>query len=693
MPVLTRAPADTGQAAPRDISVAGVLRDLNATLLRLAAVSGPLLALAESAMFVTAGDPAYLLLASGATAVGGISWMELRRPEPTIERPVLVSVLTFAIAAPLVPAAPRGAFGAVFALMLVAGVLVVPERALGRFVAELGLVGATPLTWPLLGIEGWGESLASFAVIVGCYALGAASVLLVRRALVRSEQTRLEIYRRVPVGLFRTSPATGRLIDANPALVEMLGYSSFEEMASRPAEDLYVDPADRKAIYARLAEHGGPQRFAHRLRRADGTPVWVRGYVQEHREQGRLLAYEGVVEDVTQRREAEEASREMAARLRTVFHRAPIALWEEDFSAVAARLDLLRDDGITDLAAFLDASPGTLDTLVRDIRFVDVNPAGIELLGAGDLEEALLAVAPRPLPAAVAASFREQLLAVWEGKDSFRREFTGHRVDGSPTHLELHWAAGLAGGRPDYARVVVAIIDIGIVKQAERELAGIIESKDELVASVSHELRTPIGTIMGMALELEQHDGAFGEAERRELIGLIAEQSRELSDIVEDLLVATRADPTTLAVRPEVVDVATQIERIVAATPIRPELAVTGRPILAWADPLRLRQILRNLLTNAIRYGGGVIRIEAGRAPGRVVVRVIDHGPGIPRADRERVFQPYATVGAVGVPGSIGLGLPVSRRLARLMGGDLVYVGGRPTTFELSLPAPGSLPG
>ncbi len=692
MSIRARAPAGTEQALPRDTSVAQALRELNATLLRLAAISGPALALLELALLARTGDPVYGLLAAGATAVGAVSWMDLRRPEPTIERAALVSVVTFAVAAPSVAPLARGAFGAVFALMLVAGVLVVPDRALRRFVTEMAVVGMAPLSWPLLGIQGWGEALAALTVLAGCYILGSISVLLVRRALVRSEQHRLEIYRRVPVGLFRTSPATLRLIDANPALVEMLGYSSYEEMASRPAEELYVDPADRSALYRRLAEEGGPQRFAHRLRKADGTPVWVRGWVQEHREQGRLLAYEGVVEDITQRRAAEQASRTMAARLRTVFHRAPIALWEEDFSAVSDRLDELRGGGIADLAAYLDASPAALDALVREIRFVDVNPAGIELLGARDRDEALLSVAPRPLPAAVASSFREQFLAMWEGKDVLRWELTGHRVDGSDTDLEMYWAADVADGRPDYARVIVAIIDIGLVKQAERELAGIIASKDEVVASVSHELRTPIGTIMGMALELRDHDDAFGDAERRELIGLIAEQSRELSDIVEDLLVATRADPSTLSVRPEVVDVAAEIERIVAASPAGPATTVAGRPVLAWADPLRLRQILRNLLSNAVRYGAGDIRIEAVRRGSAVEVRVIDHGPGIPPADRDRVFQPYARVGPV-VPGSIGLGLAVSRRLARLMGGDLVYLGDHPATFQLTVPTPGSRPG
>ena len=118
------------------------------------------------------------------------------------------------------------------------------------------------------------------------------------------------------------------------------------------------------------------------------------------------------------------------------------------------------------------------------------------------------------------------------------------------------------------------------------------------------------------------------------------------------------------------------------------DLLNPGR-VLAWADPLRLRQIVRNLLTNARRYGGPNVTIEAGRTSTGTFLRVTDDGAGIPPADREKVFQPYTRAGGdVAMPGSIGLGLPVSRRLARLMGGDLVYQYEDGSVFELTLPDP-----
>jgi two-component system sensor histidine kinase ChiS len=109
-----------------------------------------------------------------------------------------------------------------------------------------------------------------------------------------------------------------------------------------------------------------------------------------------------------------------------------------------------------------------------------------------------------------------------------------------------------------------------------------------------------------------------------------------------------------------------------------------------WADPLRFRQIVRNLLTNASRYGGDEIWLEVEDRDANVVVTVVDNGAGVPRTLEQRIFEAYerGNHGQVAQPGSVGLGLAVSRRLAGLMNGSLEYrrVDGQ-TRFELSLPA------
>ena len=108
---------------------------------------------------------------------------------------------------------------------------------------------------------------------------------------------------------------------------------------------------------------------------------------------------------------------------------------------------------------------------------------------------------------------------------------------------------------------------------------------------------------------------------------------------------------------------------------------------MALADPTRLRQILRNLLTNAVRYGGETIWVELDEQPGSVVIAICDDGEGVPAEHASDIFEPYVSAhGDRSRPQALGLGLAISRRLARLMDGDVTYerVDGV-TRFRLSL--------
>ena len=117
-------------------------------------------------------------------------------------------------------------------------------------------------------------------------------------------------------------------------------------------------------------------------------------------------------------------------------------------------------------------------------------------------------------------------------------------------------------------------------------------------------------------------------------------------------------------------------------------IELVGRPVTAMGDPDRIRQIVRNLISNALRYGGDNISIKLSNHDTTASVFVFDNGLGIPEQDQERIFQAYQRAhNAPGLAGSLGLGLAISRQIARLMGGDLTYCyqNGR-STFELTLP-------
>ena len=224
-----------------------------------------------------------------------------------------------------------------------------------------------------------------------------------------------------------------------------------------------------------------------------------------------------------------------------------------------------------------------------------------------------------------------------------------------------------------------------------QRLEEMVRSKDRFLASVSHELRTPLAAVLGFAEELKAHASSFRPEELTEMLELIAEESQDMADMVEDLLVAARADIGTISIHPQDVYLRSQAEAMLAAAnlPSDSRVTVVGGPGKTWADPTRTRQIIRNLLTNAVRYGGSNVVVEASYEGNTTLLSVRDDGPGLSENDWERIFEPYQRAhDAPTQPASIGLGLTVSRQLARLMGGDLSYQaveGG--SVFQLRLPS------
>ncbi len=232
--------------------------------------------------------------------------------------------------------------------------------------------------------------------------------------------------------------------------------------------------------------------------------------------------------------------------------------------------------------------------------------------------------------------------------------------------------------------------------QMETErLEHLVRSKDEFVASVSHELRTPLAAVMGFAEILRDDNADLSDDERRELTSTIAQEAYDLAGIVEDLLVAARAEIDSVHISHVVVDLGANCAQVVEVLPESDQLRirVTEAPgrVKAVADPVRVRQIIRNLVTNAIRYGGEQVCVEFAEFDGRVVLTVRDNGAEIPPSEQERIFLPYFSAHDPGSqPSSVGLGLTVSRQLAEMMGGRLAYIHDDGwSVFTLELPTAG----
>ena len=226
-----------------------------------------------------------------------------------------------------------------------------------------------------------------------------------------------------------------------------------------------------------------------------------------------------------------------------------------------------------------------------------------------------------------------------------------------------------------------------ITQQLEHveRLQAAIKSKSDLIAAVSHELRTPLTAVVGYLDLLAggpiEHSG--------DMLAVAAEQAHEVAAIVDDLLTAARLDNRELLVNAEEVDVVGTVRSAVRSLGNPYVLMSLPLQLTAVGDAARIRQILRNLIGNAYRYGMPPVSVHAEANGGTVSIVVADRGDPISTGVESQMFEPFFTTGVgESQPGAIGLGLAVSRQLARRMGGDLRHDRvGAETRFTLELPA------
>jgi PAS domain S-box-containing protein len=201
------------------------------------------------------------------------------------------------------------------------------------------------------------------------------------------------------------------------------------------------------------------------------------------------------------------------------------------------------------------------------------------------------------------------------------------------------------------------------------------QMKSDFVSTVSVQLRTPLTTIYGFAQTLLRSDLAFSEAERQSFLQYIAAEAERLTTIVEALLNAAKIDRGDFAVTLEPTDVGEVVREVVAAASLsgnghRVVADVDGDRCHAQADRDKLRQVLEQLVSNAVKYSpdGETVTVSAVRRADAVEVAVEDHGTGIPPTERDRIFSRFYT-GGTGQ--GTGLGLFIARGLVREMGGRM----------------------
>jgi len=211
---------------------------------------------------------------------------------------------------------------------------------------------------------------------------------------------------------------------------------------------------------------------------------------------------------------------------------------------------------------------------------------------------------------------------------------------------------------------------------ADRELDRM---RSSLVSTVSHELRTPLAAIKGYASTLLAEDVEWDRASQHEFLTIISDESDRLTSLVNNLLDLSRIEAGSLKLSREKCDIGEMVKRAGKQARLTPgnklEIRVDAKLPRLYADPPRLESILRNLIENAVKYGGDDARImvEVSRQGKEFLFRVTDDGPGIPETERQQIFESFYRVddSLARLTSGAGLGLAICQGLVRAHGGKI----------------------
>ncbi len=623
----------------------------------------------------------------------------------------------------------------------------------------------------------------------------------------KSEKRYRELFENVPLGLYSTTP-DGKITDANPALIEILGYPDLETLLSTEALELFLDPADEEKWSEMMTRHNIVRDFEIRFKRYDGTPIWVKDDTQSvFDEDGKLIAYQGSLEDISIRKEAESRIAFQSRLLDQIQDKVTATDIKGKITYVnqsAVRdLKLARDEIIGKNVSILGEDPQhgatqeeivsttlqegswrgevvnfsssgervVLDSRTQLIQTEEGDPVGMLGISTDISERIKVEEELRSQKERLSSILEGTNVGTWEwnvqtGEVIFNEkwaEMIGYTLDElepisietwqrfahpddldrSAEQLELHFQgekdsyefearmhhkAGHWVWVQDRGKVIEwaedgqplwmygTHTDITDKKRAEERLrnySDLLEQRvqertrelrkaqekivrqeklavmGELAGSVAHELRNPLGVISNAVYFLQMNNEVSSEKLAEYLI-LISEGTQTADKIITELLDFARARPLQRTKVELPILIKNFLEEHPPPENIRVELDFSAGIPPVHIDPIQIRQVLSNLVTNAFQAmpDGGLLKIfctTEGNAPAEwIQITVEDNGGGIAAGDLEQIFEPLFTTKSRG----IGLGLAISRKLVEANQGQITVQSeeGKWARFTISLP-------
>ncbi|HEV2017461.1 MAG TPA: PAS domain S-box protein [Gemmatimonadaceae bacterium] len=494
-------------------------------------------------------------------------------------------------------------------------------------------------------------------------------------ALRLGEQRYRELFEDIPVGLYRSTPE-GSLIDANPAMASMLGYPDRESLLEIPATALYVDPADRLRWSAEMTRAGVVRDFEVQMRRADGAVIWARDTTHAKREaDGKIVLYQGVIEDITDRIEAEQRLQSSERRLVQILEAVPVGIFVSDHEGHP-----------------LFANAGAQKILGKGAV------PGLAVAGLAETYKVYLAGTDQLYPVE-----RLPLVRALSGETSAVDDME-IRQGGLVISLNVQ-GAPILDNEGKVVAAVAAFFNTTDRRSLEAQLrqSQKMEAIGRLAGGVAHDFNN-ILTVIRMSSEFLLEDLPDTNESRHEAKEIMKAADRAAA-LTRQLLAFSRhqvLNPRLVVLNEIVEGLDGMLRRVVPENiEVKTELEAQLGPITA--DTGQLEQVLLNLVINAADAmpNGGRLNIRTSNVevdsafgaghldvgPGSYVcLTVSDTGHGMDRETASRIFDPFFTTKPVGK--GTGLGLATVHGIVTQTGGKIwVYSEpGQGTTFKIFIP-------
>ena len=525
-----------------------------------------------------------------------------------------------------------------------------------------------------------------------------------------------------PIGIV-IYKASGECIAANPAAGAIIGTSPTVLMKQNFREIKTWQANGMKQTALRTLENNEKAAVTAELVTTFGRQVRLEGsFVPFHSAGEAHLLF--VFEDTSERRLAEKRIQDSQEKYRSLFDEAPIVIWEEDFSEVKQEFDRLRA-GVRDWRIYFETRPDEVRRLVGLIKVIDVNEESLAFFG-GQHKSDVIHGMPKFTTDESWQYFKEEFIALALGASTFECEMPTLTLrEGEHKHTFLRISVA-SSQRESLSRVIVSIMDISARKHAEADLQAAhaelearvqarttelasanlalekaARAKDEFLAAMSHELRTPLTGILGLSQALEIQLKPTLNEKQLTMLQTLQKSGQRLHELINDVLDYSRLQAGEIKLQTAAFSIEytlqsglQELKRQALAKEQELVMQVEPRNLTLLNDERRVKQVLTNLLNNAIKFTprGGRIEIAARGLPDQheVQISVRDNGKGIPPEELGRIFQPFTQLDArlAREHGGTGLGLALVKTLSELLGGRVTVESqvGAGSTFSLFLP-------